>query len=527
MLDSIRRARPMFVVNTGDIVYGREGTGERTLRGMWSAYRRALDVLPMPVYHAPGNHDIFDATSGRVWDELVGERHYAVDTLGIRLIVLDSETEPGRVGDEQFSWLRERLATLGGRTAFVVVHRPLFPVDAHIGTSLDRHPSDRDRLHALFVEHRDSIGAVFLGHEHQYHDETRDGVRYVVTGGGGAPLYVPPELGGFYHFVEVRHDRRNRTELAVHRLSDRRPGPAVVPHLEDGVVESFDSLRLVSAWDPSARLSSTFDQTMHGRRALRVDIDPSRQQWPTVTIDLGTAPALGVGDSVSLHLWCPAESASAIDASLAVEPTNRPAARLAPLRPGWNRLSDVVTVADGSAALRAALTLGIDAGAARTFVVVDHVHATKRDGRTVVQESFERAPFWSIWNDAVRSMVVSTADGRGLALSDGAESRRGARLFARLDPAWDLRAVDSLAIDIDAAQAAAMQVILGAGGERHVASEHMLRPGMNRVRLATRSVHDAGDLAGVESIELHFPRADTRTRRFVVHEIRLIERRSR
>jgi hypothetical protein len=37
----------------------------------------------------------------------------------------------------------------------------------------------------------------------------------------------------------------------------------------------------------------------------------------------------------------------------------------------------------------------------------------------------------------------------------------------------------------------------------------------------------AGDLAGVESIELHFPRSDTRTRRFVVHEIRLIERRSR
>jgi hypothetical protein len=35
-----------------------------------------------------------------------------------------------------------------------------------------------------------------------------DGIPYVITGGGGAPLYAGDEDGGFYHFIvmTVGHD---------------------------------------------------------------------------------------------------------------------------------------------------------------------------------------------------------------------------------------------------------------------------------------------------------------------------------
>jgi hypothetical protein len=42
---------------------------------------------------------------------------------------------------------------------------------------------------------------VFMGHEHLYNHSRRDGVDYFITGGAGAPLYAPPQDGGYYHYL--------------------------------------------------------------------------------------------------------------------------------------------------------------------------------------------------------------------------------------------------------------------------------------------------------------------------------------
>ena len=42
-----------------------------------------------------------------------------------------------------------------------------------------------------------------FSHIHIYWYGEEDGVQMLITGGGGAPLYAPPDQGGFYHYVRL------------------------------------------------------------------------------------------------------------------------------------------------------------------------------------------------------------------------------------------------------------------------------------------------------------------------------------
>ena len=78
----------------------------------------------------------------------------------------------------------------------------MYPVGGHLGKCLDMYPKERDTLHNLFVQNR--ITAVFAGHEHLFNEHVKNGVRYIITGGGGASL--SPSIygtGDFHHYVVV------------------------------------------------------------------------------------------------------------------------------------------------------------------------------------------------------------------------------------------------------------------------------------------------------------------------------------
>lgn len=253
LLDSIAADAPAFVVNTGDLLDGFRGNDERQLRRKWRGYLDAIARLRMPTHHAPGNHDIFDEMSARLWDELIGARQYSIDTAGIRLIVLDTESDSGRIGAAQMQWLGRQLETLDGRTAYVVAHRPLFPVDAHIGTSLDRFPDERDRLHELLIEHRRSIGAVLLGQDPRR--GSRHGARLVGRLDPAWRLEASDSL-----LVVVAIDQSSRADRITLRLGSggRRhlvaigrmlPGITEVPftlaHVPAAAIAAVESIELV------------------------------------------------------------------------------------------------------------------------------------------------------------------------------------------------------------------------------------------------------------------------------------------
>jgi acid phosphatase type 7 len=114
-------------------------------------------------------------------------------------------------GGDDLQWLKQELAASmteeGIRHRFVVLHFGIASTGPHGANKALR----RDVI-PLLRDHKVSL--VFAGHDHIYERGDLDGVRYVLSGGGGAPLYpVKPDTNGaalavesVHHFVEVKVD---------------------------------------------------------------------------------------------------------------------------------------------------------------------------------------------------------------------------------------------------------------------------------------------------------------------------------
>lgn len=197
--------RPEVVLGTGDYVDGAATLA--ATRKQYDSFFKALLPLQkygrVPLAAAAGNHDL-SGGMGSLWTQLFSRRYYSFDIGKAHFIVLDTEQprQTGRIEGAQWDWLcRDLTAAQSYPLIFVVLHEPLFPVSVHRGSSLDKYPKYRDRLHMLFA--RAKVSAVFAGHEHLYNHQKRDGVDYFITAGAGAPLYASDAAGGFYHYLKV------------------------------------------------------------------------------------------------------------------------------------------------------------------------------------------------------------------------------------------------------------------------------------------------------------------------------------
>lgn len=201
--------KPAFVVNTGDVIT------EPGSREQWADFWASSKRVTVPYFLTVGNHDVSAAAAGseatyRDEVDLPGnELSYSFEAGNSLFIVLDTciKGEERRITGRQIAWLEGVLADAKQKHIFVFLHHPVFSgtgAGRHGGNNLDRYPADRDRLHALFREHR--VTTVFSGHEHLYLRRIVDGVPYIITGGGGAPLYAKDANGGFHHFILVTVD---------------------------------------------------------------------------------------------------------------------------------------------------------------------------------------------------------------------------------------------------------------------------------------------------------------------------------
>lgn len=203
VLKQIMARKPTAVFNTGDIIVG--GTDDSLiLRRMFREFVRTCSVLTVPVHIAPGNHDYFSEQSRRLYEEMIGSPYYSVDYGNCHFVILCSEEDAhvSRLSPEQQQWLKKDLAEHSQRQhLFVFVHRPFYPVGPHAGDSFDKYPAHRDSLAALLLDY--GVDILFVGHEHLYQEATHRGLRQIIVAGGGAPLYAPPDSGGYFHFVLV------------------------------------------------------------------------------------------------------------------------------------------------------------------------------------------------------------------------------------------------------------------------------------------------------------------------------------
>jgi hypothetical protein len=224
-----RLLRPAFSLWTGDTIYGaEESVGEAEAE--WDGFLAAAARAQVPIFNAPGNHEIsLRPELAALYERKAGRLYGSFDYGHCHFVALDTE-EVGRtpgIGPAQQAWLEADLAANSQAAAiFVLMHHPLFPKQAGQGWA---DPAIRDAVHRLFVRH--GVRFVFAGHEHLYNLSVHDGVNYVVTGGAGAPVSQTPETGGFEHYLLVSVNGR---EVAVTVVAPWRLFSSIGPVQPDG-----------------------------------------------------------------------------------------------------------------------------------------------------------------------------------------------------------------------------------------------------------------------------------------------------
>lgn len=197
---SIAAAGPRFVLATGDMVDHGDAPE------LWAGWRDTTRDLrsKSKYYCAAGNHDLGE---GSLFLQEMGlDRLYYDQREGdFHVFILDSND---RFADpRQLEWLERTASASDAKHKFAVFHHPPFMIDRKRG---EEAKPIREAIHPLLVKLR--FCAAFCGHQHAFYTTKRDGVRYVVTAGGGAPLWdLEPSLGlpsdqwrKFYHFVGFR-----------------------------------------------------------------------------------------------------------------------------------------------------------------------------------------------------------------------------------------------------------------------------------------------------------------------------------
>jgi len=201
-IDRANASQADFVVNVGDLIHGCTPNAE-LINQQWDAYEKACERFKIPYISVIGNHDVWDEQSQRIWQKRYGPLYFSWDHKGCHFIALCSEIvgQMQTITGRQLTWLREDLQKAApARRIFVFLHQPLWAYPPASGQTTNQWNSD---VHPLLVRY--GVDTVFAGHWHQYIlCPTRDGVRYVVTGGAGAELGDAYELAGaFFHFVTV------------------------------------------------------------------------------------------------------------------------------------------------------------------------------------------------------------------------------------------------------------------------------------------------------------------------------------
>jgi len=225
---------PLFVVNSGDLV-SRGNSMED-----WEHFFRINDKLirNVPYFPVLGNHEQ-DSENYYDFFSLPGNERYYFFSVGDALfVVLDMEgfnySAPGflkgasrdafwnninlKYFEEEKEWL-ENLLTLNNDAGYIFVF--FLPIFYSIKASRVEDAELRREFWGDIFERHD-VTAVLNGHDHYYHHAEHGGTHYIVTAGGGAPLYdtdaIQPETVKYQkieHFMRIDVDPEKTTMRAI------------------------------------------------------------------------------------------------------------------------------------------------------------------------------------------------------------------------------------------------------------------------------------------------------------------------
>jgi predicted phosphodiesterase len=231
----VAEEKPDAVLLNGDLTMR---GGNQADYGVYRTETQAWHDVHLRIFPVLGNHEFAGCEVRqclRNWWEafpaLKAHRWYSVE-LGTKLFVIGLDSNDSLLpGSPQHRWLETQIASLPKSFQFVFITLHHEPVgDVQKGADDNPRPNEMaladllknesPKSHAKFV--------VIAGHIHNYERFERDGVAYLVSGGGGAPQQTiernPTDLfreNSYpnFHYVKFEYDR-DSLKATMFRLAD-------------------------------------------------------------------------------------------------------------------------------------------------------------------------------------------------------------------------------------------------------------------------------------------------------------------
>ena len=191
-VDRLNLLQPEFVMCVGDLIEGKAKATEQNRQ--WDQFDQFVEKLQMPFFYIPGNRDISDETTVRIWRERFGRLYYHFVYRNVLFIGLNASYF---LDDEQIDHFKDVLQEHGDvRWTLVFMHQPLAA-----SSPLKRDKNGWNKFSKLLGNRKNTV---FAGHWHTYQKyeySEQDYYRLATTGGGSTldgPLY-----GRFDHIVWV------------------------------------------------------------------------------------------------------------------------------------------------------------------------------------------------------------------------------------------------------------------------------------------------------------------------------------
>jgi 3',5'-cyclic AMP phosphodiesterase CpdA len=209
----LRYSKPDFVLHTGDLV---ADGGDTALWPIFFNIEGAL-LRTAAFYPSLGNHE---RHARNYTDFIQTAPYYSFDWGSAHFSILDSDIGSAATSErakqaywkEQTEWLEADLRKSQKATfRFVAAHHP--PM-----TAVSYRQGDNPHMTALMpMFEQYHVTASWFGHDHNYQHYLKNGIHYIITGGGGAPLYdvdKPPEgitkkVLTTENFVRIRVEGQN------------------------------------------------------------------------------------------------------------------------------------------------------------------------------------------------------------------------------------------------------------------------------------------------------------------------------
>jgi Icc protein len=187
--------KPAFVLGVGDTI---QGGDDATADAEWREAKRTLEPYArIPLYLAPGNHDIWSPASAKLFEKYTGHPpHYSFEYGGAHFTVLDN-SGADELSAAEMAFLADDLARHRDRAVkFVVSHRPSWLVNAALH-------NPNFELHRLARQY--GVQYVIAGHVHQILHVSLDGVEYFCAPSAGGHLRASGkyEDGWFFGYTSV------------------------------------------------------------------------------------------------------------------------------------------------------------------------------------------------------------------------------------------------------------------------------------------------------------------------------------